>query len=192
MKSAKRCKVSGSTSSGEFERDLSRLMCSARDGDHGSYHSLVRTLTPFLRSKARRMGANACDIDDIVQDTLLSLHQSKASWDSSGAITSWLSTIIRNKFIDRYRRRIRSAEVVLDDFTDLLCTVESDPTDIPTTKLLLRSLDDRSRSIVESIYLEGSSAREVAGRLGMTEGAVRVAHHRIVKTLARTANRHPN
>jgi RNA polymerase sigma-70 factor (ECF subfamily) len=42
----------------------------------------------------------------------------------------------------------------------------------------------RQREIVKSISIEGRSARETADRLGMSEGAVRVALHRALKTLA--------
>ena len=48
----------------------------------------------------------------------------------------------------------------------------------------LGRLHGRARDIVLAISIEGASAREVADRLGMTEGAVRVALHRALKSLA--------
>jgi len=49
---------------------------------------------------------------------------------------------------------------------------------------LLASLPERQRRIVEEISIEGHRAAEVAARLGMSEGAVRVALHRALKSLA--------
>jgi RNA polymerase sigma-70 factor (ECF subfamily) len=49
---------------------------------------------------------------------------------------------------------------------------------------LLAQLSDRQREIVRSISVESLSARETAQRLGMSEGAVRVALHRALKSLA--------
>jgi RNA polymerase sigma-70 factor (ECF subfamily) len=49
---------------------------------------------------------------------------------------------------------------------------------------MLSSLPKRQRDIVEAISIEGRSARDVGVRLGMSEGAVRVALHRALKALA--------
>jgi RNA polymerase sigma-70 factor (ECF subfamily) len=49
---------------------------------------------------------------------------------------------------------------------------------------LLGHLKVQQREIVKSISLNGSSIRETADRLQMTEGAVRVTLHRALKALA--------
>jgi len=49
---------------------------------------------------------------------------------------------------------------------------------------MLSSLPERQRVIVEAISIEGRSARDVGVRLGMSEGAVRVALHRALKALS--------
>ena len=46
---------------------------------------------------------------------------------------------------------------------------------------MIASLKGRQREIVVAISIEGASARQVAERLGMTEGAVRVALHRALQ-----------
>ena len=53
-----------------------------------------------------------------------------------------------------------------------------------TRGALLAGLPERQRRIVEEISLEGRRAAEVAERLGMSEGAVRVTLHRALKALA--------
>jgi RNA polymerase sigma-70 factor (ECF subfamily) len=49
---------------------------------------------------------------------------------------------------------------------------------------LINELNGRQQMIVRSIGMEGKSIRDVAGTLGMNEGAVRVALHRGLKALA--------
>jgi RNA polymerase sigma-70 factor (ECF subfamily) len=49
---------------------------------------------------------------------------------------------------------------------------------------ILARLKDPQRTIVQSISIEGSSVRETAERLKMTEVAVRVALHRALKALS--------
>jgi RNA polymerase sigma-70 factor (ECF subfamily) len=50
---------------------------------------------------------------------------------------------------------------------------------------MISRLKGRQREIVVAISIEGASARQVAERLGMTEGAVRVALHRALRSLAK-------
>ena len=52
-------------------------------------------------------------------------------------------------------------------------------------KNVIAKLTGREREIVLAISVEGASARQVAQRLGMTEGAVRVALHRALQSLAK-------
>jgi RNA polymerase sigma-70 factor (ECF subfamily) len=49
---------------------------------------------------------------------------------------------------------------------------------------MLERLKDPQRDIVRSISIQGTSVRETAERLKMSEGAVRVALHRALKSLA--------
>jgi RNA polymerase sigma-70 factor (ECF subfamily) len=51
---------------------------------------------------------------------------------------------------------------------------------------MVSSLPERQASIVNAIFVEGQRAADVAARLNMSEGAVRVALHRALKTLAAT------
>jgi DNA-directed RNA polymerase specialized sigma24 family protein len=49
---------------------------------------------------------------------------------------------------------------------------------------LLAQLRPQQREIVQSLSINGSSIRQTADRLKMTEGAVRVALHRALKALS--------
>ncbi|MEC5323083.1 sigma factor-like helix-turn-helix DNA-binding protein [Aurantimonas sp. A3-2-R12] len=71
------------------------------------------------------------------------------------------------------------------DFTDKL----EDPTTVPSANRLdvtkaLRLLAGRQREVVAALSLEGRSVGETANRLGVTEGAVRVAFHRGLASIA--------
>ena len=49
---------------------------------------------------------------------------------------------------------------------------------------LVSRLDGKSQTVVSSISLDGNSIKDTAAKLGMSEGAVRVAFHRGLKKLA--------
>ena len=56
---------------------------------------------------------------------------------------------------------------------------------------MIARLKGRQRDIVVAISIEGASAREVGKRFGMTEGAVRVALHRALQSLAKAFRADP-
>ncbi|MFE0753893.1 sigma-70 family RNA polymerase sigma factor [Inquilinus sp. NPDC058860] len=164
-------------------------MRAAIAGDAGAYRLFLQAVTPHLRAMARRRGAlfggSADDAEDVVQEVLLAIHLKRGSWDPSRPIGPWISVIVRNKMIDALRRRGRHVDVPIEDVIDTLAA-EAPPDGLEQRDVdrLLSRLQDRQRDIVRSISVEGGSVRETAGRLGMTEGAVRVALHRALKALA--------
>lgn len=165
------------------------LMRAALAGDASAYRRLLDALTPRLRAVATRSfaraGLGSGDMEDVVQETLLAIHLKRHTWDPREPLAPWVYAIARNKAIDALRRRGRRIEVSVDDFAEILPAAETrDPTEGGDVERLLGSLGDRQRDIVRSIGMEERTIRETAERLKMTEGAVRVALHRGLKTLA--------
>lgn len=164
-------------------------MRAAVAGDARAYRDLLGALTPRLRGLVgralARAGAPTADLEDIVQETLLALHLKRHTWEPTAPLAPWVQAIARNKTIDALRRRGRRVEVDVADFAEFLpAAADRDPTEGSDVERLLGGLGDRQRDIVRSIGVEEKSVRETADRLGMSEGAVRVALHRGLKTLA--------
>jgi len=130
-------------------------------------------------------GRGPAESEDIVQESLLAIHLKRDSWDESRPIEPWLRAIARHKLTDHLRRRGFHDHVDIDDWSNSLeVAVDVEAPAVVDSRLLLESLPERQRVIVHQISLEGRSASDVAARLGMSEGAVRVALHRALKTLA--------
>jgi RNA polymerase sigma factor (sigma-70 family) len=171
------------------ENDWAVWMRAAMTGDAGAYRQLLVSLAPRLRavarSRCRSLGAPEDEIEDLVQEVLLTIHLKRGTWDQSRPIGPWVAAITRNKLIDVLRRRGRHITVPIEDFVDSLQAEDQSP-ELPAREIdsLLARLRPQQREIVRSISLNGSSIRETADRLQMTEGAVRVTLHRALKTLA--------
>lgn len=171
------------------EKEWARLMRAANAGDAGAYQKLLTQLTPVLRAAARRRLSRAgmadADADDIVQETLLALHLKRQTWIADGPIGPWIRAIAHHKLIDALRRRGRRIAVPLDDFADILTSSDSEP-DLVVYDVN-RHLDDLpkgQRNVVRAIAVEGASIVETAALLSMSDGAVRVALHRGLASLA--------
>lgn len=170
-------------------QDLSALMRLARGGDEAAYRQLLGEVARWLRVVTRRRLAGAGlgveDSEDIVQDTLLAMHLKRDSWDDRQPLEPWLSAIARYKMIDHLRRRGFRDHLDIDEQADRLAAPqEADEGAGIDARQMLSGLPERQRVIVEAISIEGHSARDVGRRLGMSEGAVRVALHRALKLLA--------
>jgi RNA polymerase sigma factor (sigma-70 family) len=172
------------------EADWTAWMRTAMSGDAGAYRQFLMSVTPHLRAMARHrcriVGVSEGDAEDIVQEVLLAIHLKRGTWDQSRPIGPWIAAIVRNKLIDALRRRGRHAVVPIEDVIETLGAEDRADDTVSSHEIdgLLGQLKVRQREIVKAISINGSSVRETADRLQMTEGAVRVALHRALKTLA--------
>lgn len=171
------------------EEEWATWLRAAIAGDGGAYQRFLQAVTPFLRAMARKrcesFGAPASEAEDVVQEVLLAIHLKRGTWDPARPLGPWLSTIVRNKMIDTMRRRGRQVAVPIEDVIETLeADEQADDLDHLDVERLLARLRDPQRDIVQSISVRGTSIRDTASRLNMSEGAVRVALHRALKTLA--------
>lgn len=172
------------------EAEWAALMRTALGGDRAAYRDLLVALTPVLRVAARqgclRFGLGIAEAEDVVQETLLALHLKRQTWDSGQPIGPWIRAIARNKLVDALRRHgRRGAEVDIDDLSEVLAAPAEDDGGIRRDVVRhLQALAPGQRNVVQAIAVDGISIRDAAQRLTMTEGAVRVALHRGLATLA--------
>ncbi|TBW33426.1 sigma-70 family RNA polymerase sigma factor [Siculibacillus lacustris] len=171
--------------------EWSQWMRRAIGGDEIAYRTFLQSVTPHLRAIARRRcrawGMPLSDAEDVVQDVLVTVHLKRGTWDPSRPIGPWLATIVRNRAVDLQRRRGGGGRIAvpLDDVLETLGVEPDDGADdLADAERLIDRLKDPARDIVRSISLGGAGVKETAARLQMTEGAVRVALHRALKTLA--------
>lgn len=170
------------------------LMKAAQAGDQDAYIHLMREVTPRVRTfvlRARGFLASE-DVEDLVQDVLLSLHAVRATYDWRRPFMPWLFAIVRNRLADGARRYARtSAREVQTEFLDVTFAAES--ANIATEaygdqESLLRAIQGlpaAQRTAVEMLKLRELSLKEAATVSGMSVGALKVAAHRAMTTLRR-------
>lgn len=171
----------------DVETEWTALFRAANAGDGVAYGRFLREVTPVLRGivRARGRGVPPDQHEDIVQEVLFAIHRKRHTWDAGRPLRPWLYAIARHKVADAFRARGGRVDLDIDDFADVIAAApEPDPTAAHDAQRLIDRLEPRAAEIVRSVSLDGQAPAAAAARLGMTEGAVRVALHRALKRLS--------
>jgi RNA polymerase sigma-70 factor (ECF subfamily) len=164
------------------EASLQMLMVRSLDGDAAAYRQLLAGCRQWLmRYFARRMAPS--QIDDLIQCTLMSVHDKRATYDPERPFLPWLAAIARYRWIDQLRKTTRAGEVELDDAHG----VDSDEDDI-IARLSLGHLLDQIRPeqalVIKLVKIDGLSIIEAAAQANQSESLVKVNIHRGLKRMA--------
>ena len=177
---------------------LGDLMRSAQQGDAGAYIELLRAITPRIRQVVRRQRgfAGVAEVEDLVQDVLLSVHAVRSTFDATRPFEPWLTAIVRNRLVDGARRygRIARREIKVDDFDVTFSELDAneeraDPIDAAALYEAVQSLPEQQRQAIELTKLKELSLKEAAQVSGTSVGALKVATHRAMATLRMTLAR---
>src|SRR5260370_15307552 len=91
-------------------------MARAQDGDQMAYRQLLHQITGYLRSLVAKHHRNPVDVEDTVQDILLTVHAVRHTYDPARPFGPWLVAIANRRVVDGLRRQGRSSarEVALE------------------------------------------------------------------------------
>ncbi|HYS20153.1 MAG TPA: sigma-70 family RNA polymerase sigma factor [Gemmatimonadales bacterium] len=133
---------------------------------------------------ALRLTGNAADADDLVQETMLKAYRAWDQYEKGTNAKGWLLTILRNSFINEYRRRTRHPETVdvdtIEPFAVFGEVQEDDPQgaffDQIVDDEVLKAIDELPVAFRETLVLsdvEGMSYQEIGKILGVPVGTVK-------------------
>ena len=91
-----------------------KLLQEYLQGKAGSFELLVRRHAQELFQFVVRFTGDSVAAEDVVQESLLQVHTSAATFDPARRFKPWLFTIAANKARDYLRRRARRHEVPID------------------------------------------------------------------------------
>jgi RNA polymerase sigma factor (sigma-70 family) len=164
------------------EATLARLMALAQRGDVSAYRQLLGLCAPLIRRVyARRLPDGA--LDDLVQETLMSLHRKRDSWDPSRPFLPWIAAIARYRWIDHLRQVYAAPQAELGDDFGIDSGEEAIAARFGCDRLLAM-LPSAQAAAIRATRIEGLSTAEAAARLGQSESLVKVNVHRGLKKLA--------
>jgi len=173
------------------EDRLKDLLVRGLAGDAPAYRAFLQELSAHLRAFLRKRLARLPDeVEDLVQESLLAVHNQRHTYDAGQPLTAWVHAIAKYKLVDLLRRR-ESRDLLTDPLDDELDVLSSEDADAAEAHRdlgkLLEQLPDRQRLPIVHMKLEGRSVAETMRLTGMSESAVKVGVHRGLKALAAKA-----
>lgn len=166
-------------------------MQAAQAGDAAAYRALLRDCVPVISAMVRAKGVRGAALDDVVQDTLLTVHRARATYDPARPFLPWLRAIAQRRAIDALRHKGRRPQEVHDP---LAYEARADDGPRPGDDLEHREratilaaavahLPKKQREAIEHIALRELSLDETSTLTGRTKGALKVNFHRGLKAL---------
>lgn len=166
-------------------KELTALFCAGQSGDGASYHKFLLQVTPILQRVVAR-NLPACDIDDVVQEILISLHKARHTYDGGRPLMPWVLAIAQFRINDHLRKLYGHLRNTVD-IDAVAETLSSDVTkphqESESLQELLKDVPVREKRILTMMYVEGHTAKETAQKMDMRESAVKVAAHRAIKKI---------
>lgn len=169
------------------EKDLRSLFLIALAGDAGVYRRFLQELSDVLRGFFRkRMQSNPDEVEDLVQEVLLAVHQKRHTYEHAQPVTAWVFAIAKYKYIDHLRKnRHAHRHDNLDDAGELFAPSREDAHDAANDlDRLLLQLPAAHRAAIQSTKIDGLSVQEAARLHAMSESSIKVSVHRGMKKLA--------
>jgi len=171
------------------------LLAAAQRGDADAYRIFLRAVLPFARAIARRHLRGEEQIEDAVQDSLLTLHRVRHTYQPGRPVKPWLAAIVTRRAIDVARRggRIGSREVhdeaAFETFADPQANKEQAAEAADSVAHMLGELSPKQREALELVKLKEMSLAEASAASGQSVGALKVNVHRAIQRLRRGLQR---
>lgn len=175
----------------DADRQRRTWMAAAQSGDRRAYERVLADSVALIGSVARRRGVPADALDDVVQETLITVHRVRHTYDPSRSYDAWLAAIAERRAIDVLRSHGRRGRREVHDDYALEQHPDHDDASAESERAqraqLLQAavagLPPRQREAVEQLGLRERTLAEAASETGSSAGALKVNLHRALKSL---------
>lgn len=154
-----------------------------------SFRNDVLPLKDKLFRLALRITLNREEAEDIVQDTLIKVWNSRDKWQQLESIEAYSLTIARNLSLDRIKKMENQNGSLEDEKTEKPDDtsnpsermIQKDKLDI--VKRMIDELPEKQRSCIQLRDIEGKAYKDIALILGITEEQVKINIFRARQTI---------
>ena len=162
------------------EDPLADLMAAIASGDRAALRRLYQATSAKLFGVCLRILSDRDESEDVLQEVYLTIWRRADRFEASRAsVMAWISTIARNRAIDRLRARgpLAFAEPVenleIDDGAPQADALVAAAQEVAALNRCLSELDARAAAVIRTAFYEGVTYEALAQRLGAPLGTVK-------------------
>ena len=160
----------------EEDEELRALMIRYQGGSLEAFQEIYAQLASRVRRYLLHLANGSETADDLLQETFLQMHRSRAAYNPKYAVRPWLFGLARNVFLMNRRAARQRAKIQesREDLPDFAVLPEADR--LGTQDEIRRGIAHVSPHQVEALLLHhewGFSFEEIAGMLGISAAAAR-------------------
>lgn len=166
------------------------LMLNVRDGDVEKLNLLYKRYSRRFFGFFYGMTKDGATSEDLVQNVFVRILKYKHTYKDSGDFEVWAFQMARNVHKDHFRKNKRYAfQETMDPYEHTLSETENQEVDMEKSdelnylKKALESLSEEKRELIELVRFQKVKYAKVAEMMGVTESAIKVRVHRILKEL---------
>jgi RNA polymerase sigma-70 factor (ECF subfamily) len=165
-------------------------MSDAQAGDRAAYCRLLKEILPIVRALVRKRIFDPVLVEDVIQDTLLTMHRVRHTFDPAYPFLPWLMALANARAIDALRARGRlvrrevsdpeAFDTFPDPFSDRHVSAVSVASDV---RHWLGLLPQRQRQAVEMVKLRDVSVSDAAKASNLSIPILKSLLHRAMANL---------
>lgn len=160
------------------EQSTATLVCAAQAGDRDAFGVVYERYASWVHGILLAHGSDD-EAADLVQDVFHRAISHLGTLRDPGAFGGWIAQIARNAARMSHRGALRLVPLT-DEMSERLQPAAPESTELDGAAVMaaIRALPEAYREALMLRLVEGLSGAEIAERMGMTHGSVRVNLHR--------------
>jgi RNA polymerase sigma-70 factor (ECF subfamily) len=172
------------------------LLAAAQKGDAAAYRVFLTSVTPFIRAVIRNCRYTD-DIDDVLQDSLLTVHRVRHTYEPGRPVKPWLAAIATRRAIDSMRRRGRIGaremhnDPAYETFADPQANKEETGDPARSLSQMTSGLSPGQKEAIALVKLKEMSLVEASAISGQSVAALKVNIHRAIKKMRLGLSKEP-
>ena len=151
--------------------ELDDIIARCQKGDRRAGEQLYKMFSPKMFAICLQYSSSREDAEDNLQDGFIKVLESIGQYSGKGSFEGWMKRIFVNTALEKYRKN--RPEQTVDELPDVADEEEDEGgIDIPSEVLFdfVRQLPEKYRLVFNMYVMEGLQHKDIAARLGITEG----------------------
>ena len=156
---------------------MRKWLAATAAGERQAFAALYQAFLPRVHGYLRLQVSNDSDVQDLLQDTFVTVWRSAGRYSGSSTVATWIFGIARHKLLDWLRTKLTRRELGMAAGDEAQEFAQPDFVDAVVSELdlekALESLPPHYAELVYLVFQEAMSYKDIGALLEIPEGTVK-------------------